>query len=552
MIGKLIENWLSSTTERGYMPAFCQLLVSQNYQLLYISPHGPDEAGKDIIARNSKGKLECFQLKNGDVNLSEFRKIEGEIEELLKHPIVHPSVSGEERFLSFMVVNGRVNDPVRTRIKQRNDTNWNESRTTKLDYFQREQLTQRFVEFYGSFFPQEAKNFRDFLSFYINPGDDFINKEQLCTFLENHFEGDKKSLSKTQVAHLISSSLILLNYAISPWIKSNNFVAQIEAWTCLLVYIYAQVERHKLPDKYWKQSETIINSFIEASFLDLLTEVEKRKNLIEGDWPSDGPVYPARTTIVLGYLTTYALFRRLQNDPLEDNSEAKILEVVKKYEDKLKFWGEVFSPHLFSYFWFNILHKRQTEGVGRFASMLHGLVNPKKAPQPYGFPNPYYSYEDSLRIVNQLMVDDPKEHFIGQSYSMWSIVETLARRGYKEILEELWPKISNTQYLEIVPTNPNEYLTWKVKQGKLIEKFPNQTQSWKDLVENSNSRRFGSIPSILMGKPAFALIFMLVFPQRLTPDLVRLVDTKLLSSWSLKELNLSKPIISTQKKSKHN
>jgi len=527
MVEKLIENWLTSTNERGYMPAFCQLLVSQGYQLLYISPHGPDEAGKDIIAKNPEGKLECFQLKNGDVNLSEFRKIEGELEELLKHPIVHPSVSAKERYDSFLVVNGRVNDPVRSRIKQRNDVNWNESRSTKLDYFQREQLTQKFVQLYGSFFPQEAKNFRNFLGFYISQGDDFIDKAQFCAFLENHFENGSKSLSNIQIAHLVSSALILVNYAISPWINSKNFVVQIEAWVCLLAYIYSQVEKHKLPDKYWVQSEKIVNTFIETNFQGLLSEVEKRHHLIEGDWPSDGIVYPARTTIILGYLCSYALCRRLQKNPLEELIEAQILEINKKYEDRLKFWGEAFSPHIFSYFWFNLLYNRQTEAVGRFSSMLHGLVNPKKSPQPYGFPNPYFTYEDSVRIVNGLATEDPKEHFVGQSYSMWSMVETLARRGYRTVLEGLWPKISKTQYLEVIPTNTNEYFTWKVKKGKLIEKFPDQTQSWKALVESSASKNYTSIPAILLSKPAFALVFMLVFPQRLTPGIIKLVDTNL-------------------------
>jgi len=521
MLEKLIENWLISTNERGYMPAFCQLLVSQGYQLLYISPHGPDEAGKDIVARNPNSKLECFQLKNGDVSLPEFRKIEGELEELLKHPIIHPSVSTKERYSSLLVVNGRVNDPVRTRIKQRNDANWNESRSTKLDYFQREQLIQKFVEYYGSFFPQEAKNFRDFLGFYIAPGDDFIDKAQLCAFLEKHFESDSKKLSNTQIAHLISSSLILVNYAISPWIKSKNYVSQIESWVCLLAYIYSRVEKHNLPDKYWSQSESIVITFIESNFKDLLSEVEKRHHLIEGDWPSDGIVYPARTTIVLGYLCSYALYRRLQNNPLEESVETKILEINKKYENKLKFWGEVFSPHLFAYFWFNSIHGRQMEAVGRFSSMLHGLVNPKKSPQPYGFPNPYFSYENSVRIVNQLMIDDPKQHFVGQSYSMWSMVETLARRGYRDILADLWPKISKTQYSELVSTNKHNYLTWKVEKGKLIEKFPNQTQSWKTLVEDSASKDYTNIPAVLLNKPAFALVFMLVFPQRLTPGIIK-------------------------------
>lgn len=526
MIEKLIENWLTSTNERGYMPAYCQLLVSQGYQLLYISPHGPDEAGKDIIAKNSKGKIECFQLKNGDLDLSEFRKVEGELSELLKHPITHPSVSATAKYNSFLVVNGRVKDPVRTRIKQKNDVNWNESHSTKLDYIQVEQLTQMFVKHYGSFFPQEAKNFRDFLGFYIAPGNDFLDKSLFCEFLTSHFYTDKE-LSKVQIAHLISSSLILVNYAISPWIKAKNYVAQIEAWVCLLAYIYSQVEKHNLPEKYWKQSEEIVNTFIESNFKDLLEEVGKRNHLIEGDWPSDSIAYPARTTIVLGYLCGHVLYRRLQGTPLEEAIELQILEINKKYDDKLKFWGEAFSPHLFTYFWFNLSHNRQTESVGRFSSMLHGLVNPKKAPQPYGFPNPYFSYEDSIRIVNELMVDDPKEHFVGQSYSMWSMVQTLARRGYRAILEGLWPKISRTQYSELVPTSTYDFLTWKVQKGKLVEKFPNQTQSWKALVEDAISTDYTNVPDILAKKPEFALLFMLVFPQRLTPQLIKLIDLKL-------------------------
>lgn len=527
MLEKLIENWLTSTNERGYMPAYCQLLVTQGYELLYISPHGPDEAGKDIIAKNPKGKLECFQLKNGDVNLNEFRKIEGELSELLKHPIIHPSVPKTARYHSYLVVNGRVGDPVRSRIKERNDTNWNESRTTKLDYYQRDQLVQKFVQHYGSFFPQEAKSFRDFLGFYISQGDDFLNKERFCTFLDSHFVIEAKKPSKTQIAHLISSSLILVNYAISPWINSKNYVAQIEAWTCLLAYIYLQVEKHKLPEKYWKQSEVIANTFIEANFKDLLAEVEKRQHLLQGDWPTDGIVYPARTTIVLGYLCAFALYHRLQSNPLGDEIEAQILEINKKYDIKLKFWGESFSPHLFTYFWFNLIHGRQLESVGRFSSMLNGLVDPKKAPQPYGFPNPYFNYEDSVRMVNQLMEEDPKEHFVGQSYTMWSIVETLARRGFRDILAGLWPKISRTQYGELEPTNVNDLYLWKIKKGKLIEKFPNQSQSWKELVEVATTPNYSKLPAILAQKPDFALLFMLVFPQRLTPQLVKLIDTKL-------------------------
>ncbi len=174
-----------------------------------------------------------------------------------------------------------------------------------------------------------------------------------------------------------------------------------------------------------------------------------------------------------------------------------------------------------------MLHGRQLEAVGRFSSMLHGLVNPKKAPQPYGFPNPYFNYEDSVRIVNQLIIEDLKQNFVGQSYTMWSMVETLARRGFRKILTGLWPRISRTQYLELEPTNLYDFFIWKAKKGKLVEKFPNQTQSWKALVENSLSDDYSKIPKILAEKTDFALLFILVFPQRLTPSVIRLIDTKI-------------------------
>lgn len=529
MIGKLIENWLTKTSERGYMPAFCQLLISQGYKLLYVSPHGPDEAGKDIIAKDKDGKIYAFQLKDGDINLNLFRQYKGELEELLKHPIIHPSVHVKSKFKSILVVNGRIQDPVRTRIIQLNQVNWNNSASTKLDYIQKEQLVADFSEHYGDFFPGEPKDFKDFLEFYISDGKDFLSKEKFTSLLAKHFLIQGKA-TNNKISSLLSSSLILTNYALTPWISSKNYVVQIEVWVSLLAYMYAQIERYELKPSYWEQSVTIVKQFIDSLFNELLDEVTKRNHLIEGDWPSDGIVYPARVTIILGYLCGYALYKRLQNSQLEGQAEEKILNLNVKYDQKMKFWGEVFTPHLFNYFWFNLLKNRSTEAVGRLSSVLNGLTNPKKAPEPYGFPSPYFDYETTIRMVNKLMPEDINEHFVGQSYTMWSIVQTFTRRNYRDIVYGLWPQISRTQYLEIIPENKWEYLTWKVGKGNLIEKFPKQTQSWRELVEDAQLDDYNSLPKVLVNDPAFALLFLLVFPQRLTPTIIKLLDKQLVNS----------------------
>src|SRR6185503_1009085 len=89
---RLIENWLTSTTERQYQFAFCQALVAQGYEILHISSHGPQEQGKDIIARDPTGRPIGYQLKTGNIDLGFFRRIYDEVVELVEIPIQFPGV----------------------------------------------------------------------------------------------------------------------------------------------------------------------------------------------------------------------------------------------------------------------------------------------------------------------------------------------------------------------------------------------------------------------------------------------------------------------------
>lgn len=507
------------------MPAFCQLLVAEGYNLLYISSHGQDEAGKDIIAVNPDGKLEAYQLKDGNVNLPEFRKIRGELEELLKHPIIHPSVKKGASFTSYLVVNGRIGDPVRSRISQENDVNWGHPKAAKLKYFQREELIIRFAKQVSSCLPTEPKDFKDFLEIYMGNGADLFPQKVFCEFLDQHFRalslGEK---SQKNMASLVSSAIILTNYLVTPWVVKGNYVAQMEAWVCLSAYIYFVIEKHGLRTKFWKQSNQIIEQIIEDIFYKLLEELRVRKHLIEGDWPTDNIVYGVRTSIILGYICTYALYRRLVGDRLSQQLEQEILEFNKSYEDKMRFCGEVMTSHFLAYYWFNLLMGRYKEATGRLAVVLKGLVSPKTAPQPFGYPNPYYGYEDSIRIVNEIMDEDHDESFVGQPYTMWSLVQTLARHGDRPILSHLWPSITRTQYLEIVPEDVSELFKWKIDNGDLIEKFPNVTESWLSLQNTALDEVYDRLPKSLVSNPGFAILFLQVFPHRVTPQIVKLVD----------------------------
>ncbi len=69
LLGRVIENWLTSVNERQYQVPFCQVLAAEGETILYVSTHGPFEKGKDIITRTAAGVIRAYQLKAGDIGL---------------------------------------------------------------------------------------------------------------------------------------------------------------------------------------------------------------------------------------------------------------------------------------------------------------------------------------------------------------------------------------------------------------------------------------------------------------------------------------------------
>lgn len=527
MTERLLENWLNNTNERSLMLPFCQLLLSKGYKIFYISTHQQQEAGKDVIAQNPLGIIECFQLKDGDVNLPKFTSIKPELEELLNHPIQHASIPNRTTYDSHLVVNGDIKDPVRTRITELNAADWNQTRSTKLKYFDKQQLLADFLKFFGSFLPSNPLEFKDFIEFYVEDGTELFPLEKFSSLLERYLHIDSLDLRPTDHANLISSSVIITHYCLTPWTSKDNYISQIQAWVCLQAYILQTSEKLNLKDQYWKQSFDLIGQEIDELFNKLLIELKDRKHLIEGDWRPDGVVYKARVTIVLGMICSYPLYRRLRGSPLTQSDEADILSICQTHESKMSFWGEAFTPSFLSYFWFNDLQGNPKGGMERLIVILAALTDPTKSPTPYGFPTPFHSFEESIRLIYGFIKKPQKEHFIGQSYSLWPILGIFVRRKLRKVLEIAWRKISKTQYFISLPQNNWEFYSWRIKKGNLIQKFPPQTQSWLSLLNEFQEENYDNLPKFILDNPYFGMLLIMIFPHRVTPEIIKLIDLSL-------------------------
>jgi hypothetical protein len=84
------------------------VLASKGETILYISTHGPFEKGKDIITRTESGEIHAYQLKAGDIALSDWREIYGEIVNLVELPIEIPGMPLVTNFVPFLVTNGEL------------------------------------------------------------------------------------------------------------------------------------------------------------------------------------------------------------------------------------------------------------------------------------------------------------------------------------------------------------------------------------------------------------------------------------------------------------
>src|SRR5437899_961870 len=121
MLERVVENWLSKTKERSLQLAYCQVLAHRGERIVYISPHGPFEQGKDVVSLSVDGTPHAYQLKVGDVTLGRWRtEVWPEVEERLDIPIKHPAVDKAVPHRSWLVISGELKDEVRVQIDDRN------------------------------------------------------------------------------------------------------------------------------------------------------------------------------------------------------------------------------------------------------------------------------------------------------------------------------------------------------------------------------------------------------------------------------------------------
>lgn len=525
----MIEDWLTSADERAYEIAFSQLLAAEGHQVLHISTHGMMEQGKDIITKSPSGFPCGFQLKSGDVTLSVWRKIKGEIDDLIELPIVHPGLPNQKRRRAILVTSGFLSDPVRRAIDDRNrESARRRLRFPRLEVVTKGELIRRFVAIHGAFFPSSLTDFGLFLRLLaVNPKD-VLPKAAFAAFLKSvlPLRDDSTGRQKARdVALALSSTLILSSYILGRYQKVKNWLALLEGWTLVAAHIGAAAERFHLASDRYRFSLGLCKLEIVGCLQALGQELLGRRHFGEGNLLAEDPViYRTRLTILIGWISAGIVATALEGENVGQSHE--ILEVLSGTPVKPLLWGEGAVPFFVTWAWALERAGKSALAESLLASAVQAVCTRNGPKSQAPLPSPWEPTQESLARDIGLPTKQTarSDAGVGYSYSLETLVDMLARRLRRQLIRQLWPGITYVSFAKFEPDQSWQFLRWKNRTGMLKIDLPKKPQSWAELLDRASNRGVAPVPAVLRSNLWLTPYFLLTYPHRFGPEIAALID----------------------------
>lgn len=530
MIERVVANWLTKINERLLEIPFCQLLAGEGYQVIHLSRHGSFEQGKDIIAIAPDGVPCAFQLKGAPSGKKITQKLWAQeylaqITRLVEIPIKHPSVDPNSQRRVYFVTNGEIDEEVRVEIEDRN-TEWEHRGYPRLRTVVHGELLTRFINLNTNFWPTELTSERELLELFLVDGTDCLNKERLANFI-TQLVPLSGTPNPVQLSRALACVAVMTTLALSSYSEKCNYVAVFEGWIVYTAHLVAVVEKYALTSEYWRDHLDISCLAIETALSDLCNELIERKHFIEGNALVEQPFYRGRITWLIGLMSAYALWKIIRGEQIEDTKAAWLKNFLSSQKDELLLWGEAAIPQFLSYFWLLPFITADLEPIQLLTSIISNIVAVNTQVIGTGLPDPYILLPEAMEQMTGIASSNkPSINYKGQSYTLEALIHLLARRGWRQHLRWLWPQITRLRFVEFVPDSPIDFCFWRTEAGRLYDKQPEMPQSWEKLKAEARKVDNSSIPKLFDMHRELLLMFMLVYPHRLTKNVAKVMDEK--------------------------
>lgn len=518
MYEKLVENWLTSVNELGYQLPFCEALIAEGYTILHISRHGRGEHGKDVIARRSDGVLCTFQLKGGDINLSAWREIRGEVEELVRLPLRFPGISETEPHIPHLVTNGELRGDAVESIRQFSDA-WERQGSPKLQVWQRGTVLDLFLSAQGSYLPTRLSAFRDFVNLYVGPFSGQLSRAELARLLERISDGVPTDLTNRQLARAIAALVVVSGYIVEQYAQAGNHCAAMEGWVITAAAILHLAERQSSSVSVYEATLNLVRLGFERSLGLLFAEARDRDNFVELGGLADAMVYGVRATRVIGW-AAYLALEQLRTKQLDGSKD--LIAILKREGMALQWLGEADWP-------LRVALVLWLDRIGRCNDAEAMLIGWAQSLLPHrdeeaDTPSPYWPPEKVLRRRYGLLARLDNERFGNHTYTLSQCLDMLVRRLRRQAVAQLWPACSHMTMCNFEIDPPDDFYRWRTDNGVLRERLPELTASWSEWRNRVFKPDTASVPVGFRRHPEWALAFVIVYPHRANQQMTTYLD----------------------------
>jgi hypothetical protein len=521
VLERIIENWLTSAGETGYQAAFSQLLSIEGCRVLHAPVHHPFEHGKDTVALAADGELRAYQLKGGDINLTELERLQGQLFALAASAITYPGVEPPRRpDRAYLICSGRLSPPARDRLSAINSAN-RESGLPPIEVVELDQLVSRFSAAHGAFLPAQLTEFSELLKLALSDGQDCFPTRTYSDVIQTVLQWATGEQSRSEVKRSIGALVIITSYANAPWLQRHNHLGVAESWLVLAFQLLRVAEAHDLAEDVWRPSFELARDSARQALGRLLDEAVGAEDLIVPDLV-EGLVHPARAALVCGYCSGLYLCEELI--PGGADLAGKLRSLLAREAQQMSVPSEAGTAHILT-----AATALERLGLpvdaGRMVAALASEL--ATANQPRGstsLADPYHSFEEVL--LHQLGVDSPldEEDFEGEAYTLHVAVDWMVRRDYREALDRFWPSVARMHFAEFRPSSSCDLLSAHTEDGIHATWQLESPTSWRDLRAEATVLDEQEIPS-LAWQHAYLLPFLpLLYPYRLNRSVAKAID----------------------------
>lgn len=560
---KLIEYWLDSANERAYQGTFCQILANRKHTVVHSTRHMPMEFGKDVISINENKEPCAFQLKGnpgGRLTLAQFAEVQPQLIQLVVQPVVFLGFPSKPH-RSFLVTNGEVEEEVQRAIDDMNRgfirQGYNEHQL--ITVISRGMILRWAQESAEALWPDDIFFQEKIIKHWNMSGEGELDydvfmdglRQMLGLQEDPHNRPTQKNAKRNATAAALYTSVLIKNFS-----ASNNHDAIISAWTIYISHCIAMVERYNLNfDKTVRKAVELAEQLILASLREIFEEVkakfeeikinraknkkEMRSELVFFDFNplTDTILWRARALRIRAFLAILGFWLRETGEGSED--DRGFLRTVLRPEPKsLEIWGEAAIPQALSVFWYlRSIDPTVQPNFGTYL-ILKAIFSACFNTQERRMPTPYHHLEECIRYKHRdfLKCDvEAMENEIQErsSYFAESLMHCFVRTNLKSFAKELWPNLTRLTHHSYEPRNSWEFPLWRSESGVLLSKQLPKTKEWEALKDEA--RRVGAsiLPGYYKEKPLMLLLFIIFFPHRASPNVVRFLSYKFGQAWFL-------------------